>query len=390
MKIRLILGSLYFVHTLGHALELQQSGRIGLESRYFTEHAEMQNSVLAEPELYWNSDSDTDSITLTLFGRIDSMDDERSHADIREAFWLHVGDGWETRMGIGKVFWGVTESTHLVDIINQTDAVESIDGEQKLGQALVQYTRIQNWGVVDFFLLPYFRERTFPGPDGYLRGQYLIDTDNAAYESDQAQRHWDYALRYSHYVGPIDIGLSWFKGTNRDPRLLPRVSSEGLVLVPYYDQIQQLGLDLQATLGDWLWKLEVIGRDDSSQDFSAFTAGFEYTLVGIFGSAVDMGLLSEYSRDSRQEQAPNPFQNDVFVGSRFTFNDVQSSELLLGIARDSDDSSSYLAFVEGNRRIGNSWKVTVDARFFGGDRGGDLLSQIKDDDYASLTLERFW
>jgi hypothetical protein len=29
--------------------------------------------------------------------------------------------------GLGKVFWGVAESRHLIDIVNQTDLVENID-----------------------------------------------------------------------------------------------------------------------------------------------------------------------------------------------------------------------------------------------------------------------
>jgi hypothetical protein len=50
-----------------------------------------------------------------------------------------------------------------VDIINQTDLVENIDGEDKLGQPMVHFSYFGDWGVVDFFLLPYLRERTYPG-----------------------------------------------------------------------------------------------------------------------------------------------------------------------------------------------------------------------------------
>lgn len=34
--------------------------------------------------------------------------------------WLVVEQDWELRLGVRKVFWGVTEGSHLVDIINQT------------------------------------------------------------------------------------------------------------------------------------------------------------------------------------------------------------------------------------------------------------------------------
>ena len=94
------------------------------------------------------------------------MDSERTHFDIRELFGLWVFERWELGVGIRKVFWGVTESQHLVDIINQTDLVDSIDGEEKLGQPMVNVSIPHEWGTVDLFILPYFRERTFPGRDG--------------------------------------------------------------------------------------------------------------------------------------------------------------------------------------------------------------------------------
>ena len=78
----------------------------------------------------------------TPFGRWDSRDEERRHSDIRELYLLHVMDSWELLAGISKVFWGVAESSHLVDIINQTDYLEGIDGEDKLGQPMLRLSRV--------------------------------------------------------------------------------------------------------------------------------------------------------------------------------------------------------------------------------------------------------
>ena len=92
--------------------------------------------------------------------------------------WLKVFDESELRVGLRKVFWGVTESQHLVDIINQTDLVESLDGEEKLGQPMINYALINDWGTLDLYLLPYFRERTFSGINGRLRSSLYVDTTN--------------------------------------------------------------------------------------------------------------------------------------------------------------------------------------------------------------------
>lgn len=359
------------------------SGRVGYEARYFSNDDELQNSIFVEPELYWSASRD-DSFTLKIFARYDELDDERSHLDVREAIWLRVGDSWELRAGIGKVFWGVTESNHLVDVINQTDAVESADGEQKLGQPMIQYSSIKNWGVLDFFVLPGFRERTFPGDDGRLTGPFVVDTNNARYESNAEDSHIDYALRYSHSVNVFDFGLSLFSGTNRDPKFLADAISQ-----PYYDQMHQLGIDVQATMGDWLFKIEGIYRDDSLEGYFSETAGFEYTFVNIADTGIDLGVLSEYSYDSR-ENSVALLDNDIFVGARITFNDVQSTDLLFGVTQDLEKSSSQLAFIEGSRRIGNSWKITIDAREFSSNDESDPIFFIDSEDYASMTLEWYY
>ena len=94
-------------------------------------------SIAVEPEVVYEWNGRDDRITFVPFGRWDAHDDNRSHVDLRELNWLHVGDDWDSVVGVDKVFWGVTESRHLVDIINQDDAVEDIDGEDKLGQPML-------------------------------------------------------------------------------------------------------------------------------------------------------------------------------------------------------------------------------------------------------------
>lgn len=146
------------------------------------------------------------------------------------ALWaarLTLGDGWEPRIGVDKVFWGVTESVHLVDIVDQTDLVENPDGEDKLSQPMV------------YLSLP--RDR-----------------------------------------GMLDFGLSCFRGTSREPSFLPGVDDSGRpVLLPVYRQVDQASVDAQITTGAWLLKLEALyragqhdraGREDR---YFASVVGFE-------------------------------------------------------------------------------------------------------------------
>ncbi len=372
------------------------SGFIEAQGRYFTQQAideEQSDSTLSlalQPEFYQRWDEGRQSLLFVPFARWDRQDDERTHADIRELIWTYAGDGWEGRAGIGKVFWGVTEAVHLVDVINQTDLVENPDGEQKLGQPMLKLSLERDWGIVDLYALTGFRERTFAGRQGRLRTHPLVDSDLAEYESDRAERHVDFALRWSRSLGDWDIGLSHFSGTNRDPLFMPRLNASGEpVLAPYYELMQQTGLDLQATKGDWLWKLEAIHRQADSGNYNAATGGFEYTLVGIGDSVMDLGLLVEYLYDDRRDDAASPFENDLFVGVRLSANDVDGSQLLTGVIQDLD-SSSAMFNLEASRRIGNAWKASAQVRLWFDVADDDLLSAYRNDDYVELSLTRYF
>ncbi|MEN8167459.1 MAG: hypothetical protein ABFR65_08290 [Pseudomonadota bacterium] len=372
------------------------SGYIEGQARYFTQGAlspEQTNHTLSlafEPEYYHSWDDERQSLTFTPFLRLDSQDDERSHADIRELLWLKAGDGWELRAGIGKVFWGVTEILHLVDIINQTDLVENPDGEQKLGQPMLMYSLEREWGLLDLFVLPGFRERTFPGEAGRLRSLIPVDTKLARYESEREERHIDLAIRWSHSIGDWDLGLSHFYGTSRDPSFTPVVKESGeIVLAPYYAIINQTGLDLQATKGDWLWKLEAIRRSGQDDPFYAATGGFEYTYVGIAETDMDLGMLAEYMYDDRGDDAPVAFENDLFFGFRLTLNDVQSSELLTGIIKDLD-SSAWMFNLETSRRLGAVWTASTQIRVWNAVPRDDPLYDVSRDDYIEISLKRYY
>ncbi len=372
------------------------SGYLEGQGRYFPQTAidddqsDATLSLAAQPEYYHRWDNGRQSLLFVPFARLDSQDSERSHADLRELIWTYAGEGFETRIGVGKLFWGVTEALHLVDVINQTDLVENPDGEQKLGQPMFKLSLERDWGILDMFLLPGFRERTFPGEEGRLRTHPRVDPDLAFYASDRERRHVDFALRWSHYIGDWDFGLSHFSGTSRDPLFVPTLNDRGEpVLAPYYALMQQSGLDLQATKGEWLWKLEAIHRRIDSGSYNAATGGFEYTLVGVRDSVMDLGLLAEYLYDNRRDRATTPFENDLFVGIRLTANDTAGSELLAGVIRDLD-SSAALFNLEASRRLGNAWKASLQARLWFGTPEEDPLYAFRHDDYVEFSLARYF
>jgi hypothetical protein len=364
-------------------------------------------SLAAEPELIHERNSGDDIFTFKPYYLVDQHDNKRTHGDIRELSWIHAARDWELTVGFSKVFWGVTEAVHLVDIINQTDYVVNNDGEDKLGQPMINLALIRDWGVVDLFVLPYFRDRTFHGKQGRPRFGIPVDNNHIQYESSSKQKHVDFAVRWSHTIGDWDIGLAHFTGTSREPRFvfLPK-NINPVTLLPnatnqLYEQIHQTSIDLQATIGSWLWKLEAFTRSGQGDRFTAAAGGFEYTFVGVRDTVIDVGVISEYLYDGRDDEfdrstvklkepfSASIFDEDLVLGLRFTFNDVQSTELLASTIIDTQgDGVSYN--IEASRRLGDSWKLSMEARgvFFVNE--DTILSSFEDDNRVRFELTRYF
>lgn len=377
-----------------HAYEL--SGYVLTEGRYFFNdplhdgQRRHSASLVIQPEFYheWEDGS---SLTFTPFARVDSADRERTHPDVRELSYLWLNEGWELRVGVGKVFWGVTEFVHLVDIINQTDAVENPDMEDKLGQPMIYLSVPREWGVIGVFVMPYFRERTFPGKKGRYRTEVVVDTDEAEYANPADEYHTDFAVRYSHTLGDWDFGIYYFNGTGREPTLLPRINmmTGEVSLIPFYEQIGQTGIDVQMVYGSWLFKLESLYRTGQGDDFYAAAGGFEYSFYNIFSSGMDVGLLGEWAYDERKENSTTGFDNDLMGGIRLAFNDAASTDALLGVIEDLD-SDGRVVSLESSRRISDHVKITANAFLVLDSSEEDAIHSLRDDDSLQVELAYYF
>lgn len=398
---RCLLGFCVFTLCSLHVNALDISGGdasayVGLQGRYFfnepvlAEQDEHGASASAYLETYIDFNDRQQRLAFTGFARHDFGDEDRSHTDIRELYWWANFDKLELYIGARKIFWGVTESVHLVDVINQTDSLENIDGEEKLGQPMIQLVSAQDWGTIEAFVLPVFRERAFPGEKGRLRAPVLI-VEEALYQDEDNDNHIDYALRWSHYAGIWDLGASYFNGTDRNPLFLPRVEGDQLIaLQPYYTQIQQAGLDLQATIDAWLLKAEMIAREeqDGPQN-TALAAGIEYTLYTIANTNADLGLVMEYQFDDRRGIRETISQNDLVVGARWALNDLDGSEMLVLLSQDLDYGNQFFS-IELTRRINDAWKVEAELRSFLSTDSESPDTVFAEDDFLQIELRRYF
>ena len=165
--------------------------------------------------------------------------------------------------------------------------------------------------------------------------------------------------------------------------------------MPRYEVVHRTSLDLQATKEAMLWKLELLHESGQGDSYIAWVGGFEYTWYGINESESDLGLLVEHLFDGRGGTAPSPLEgpppleNDVFVGVRLGLNDEAGTELVAAVIADAEGDSTALT-LEASRRIGDDWKVELEARAWNGVERDDPMAPLRRDDYVQVTMSRFF
>lgn len=336
----------------------------GLEYRFFRDPGDFGQEQHAfalrlSGEYYSSWNDDLDLLTFRPYALIDAQDDERTHLDIRELLWVHVGDDWELRSGITRVFWGKTEFIHLVDTINQLDLVDG--DEEKLGQPMINLSLVHDWGIFDFYLLLGFRERTFPGEDGRLRTPLPVDTDNARYSADTSPQDIDFAVRWQRPLNDyVEGAFSIFSGVDREPWYSWNFSLNNPMLVPNYHHKDQYGIELEFIYEGWAVKFEGIGVRSAVENYHAAVLGIEYGFYGLFGSNADMTLITEFMYDSRDDMALGYLEHDIGIGGRFAFNDEFDTGLLAGLLWDPDTEEKVFS-LEFERRLYSDLTMSIQA-----------------------------
>ena len=334
-------------------------GELSFDNRYFfnvglQEQEKNHSSFSFSPEIFKDDSNRIFHFKAKL--RRDSEDSGRNLNDIQELYLINIFEDKEIKFGVSKEFWGVTETSHRVDIVNQTDFTEGFDGEEKLGQPMIKISFERPWGLLDIYALLGFRERNFSGIKGRLRSPLSINEKNSHYSSSSKNKRVDFAFRWSNYYDNLDIAISHFSGTSREPRFLPSPNKIN-ALVPLYEVIDQTGLEIQYLLDSLVIKGEVISRSGHGARFTAATYGFEYTQVGFLQTRMDLGWVVEFNHDDRLESSP------FVLGTRFSFNDIYDSQILSGFIIN--DRSKELGFLlEASRRIGECCLLSLEGVYF--------------------------
>ncbi|MCB0279728.1 MAG: hypothetical protein KDD94_09515, partial [Calditrichaeota bacterium] len=149
-------------------------------------------------------------------------------------------------------------------------------------------------------------------------------------------------------------------------------------LVHEYRLVHKAGMTFQGETGSWLLKGELVQttyqKDVLNQNpqnpkfvkpsYFAYTTGFEYTFYSLLVDNHDLGTIVELIGDTDTGIDPaelegfRPFQNHLFFGLRYTFNNISDRSFLLGGFYDYKEGDTIIQF-EYNERLFENLTVKI-------------------------------
>lgn len=186
----------------------------------------------------------------------------------------------------------------------------------------------------------------------------------------------------------VDLGISVFSGTNRDPFFTIN-NNAVTTITPNYELIEQIAADLQFTQGEWILKLESARRESSSVSFNALAAGLEYGFYNILGSQKDISWFVEYNYNSEGFKSRSRYQDDAFLGCRIRFNNTQSSELRIGMEYDTQIYTKIFKSTFSHR-LADSLSLKMEL-FYGNSKDPrDPFYFFRDEDFFQASLIHYF
>ena len=286
-----------------------------------------------------------------LVGRKSQNDEGKNIVEPRQFFIGRSIGEVDVYIGNRQLFWGVAESKNVVDFVNQKDAAAGRSAENKLGAPSVSLEFYLSDAEFQYIYIPVFREQTFNDQFAHLGlGLSLNDAD---FSDEKGFYGGDHAFRYSNSLGDLDFGINGFYGTARDPIILVDGNNGA---TPYYPEYRAVGVDLQYTGDNTLYKAEVAIGEQDATDTTAYVLGIENTLYSVGNSNWDFGIIVETQYDDRPQAISPRF--DV-GGLRLTANNANDTNAILLYYQDeSRKQKSYV--LQFSHRLRNGVTLEVE------------------------------
>ncbi len=336
------------------------------------------------------------------------------YADIPRGYYQYFGDGYDFLVGSNIVYWGVSESHHVVDSVNQRYTIDQTVDYISLGQPMLNFNLSLGLNsTLSVYGLVYFRDRDQPNAETRFRSPILMSNNDAVYEEGNG-RNLDFAARFrtSQNIlwGGVDFALSYFDGTNRAPSSMPNAcltaggrfigetacgnliigNPQSVFFVPYYSKLRRYGVEFVYSNGDLQLTFEGALSNAIGETYYSAIGGAQYSFGGIGPNGDTLVVVGEYLYDDRSIIQPaNIYDDDVFLGFAYSGNDVAGTNVRGGVYYDvKKDAQIYT--VSYSRRINDAIRLEVAGFSVNAAGTNDPLTVAQDDGFVEVSLSYFF
>jgi hypothetical protein len=317
----------------------------------------------------------------------DTADKNRNRYEIEDLSLDYFSEYWELKAGWQIFSWKAVESISHADFLNQTDLESDFLDAPKFSEPALRFRYILPFDagrVFEFYYLPLMRATRFPVADNRFSflgadGNPLNisnKTRDHSYQGNQNEWQPQFALSYQQtFFESVDTRWFYFNGYNRFPGLLPNQSFTEFR--HEYRLVQKAGVTFQGQINAWLLKGELVYTDYRKEVFNllnqtirptyfSYTSGFEYTFYSPLIDNHDVGTILEVIGDSdsgkkyEELESYRPFQNHLFGGIRYAFNNVSDRSILMGGFYNYRDNDIILSIEYSERLLE---KFTLEIRY---------------------------
>ena len=348
---------------------------------------------------------------LRVLGRAAAVDESRSDL-ILEEFWAGWrGDWLDVLVGARLINWSATEAFHPADIINSRNLDSDIENAEKIGEPMAS-VRARLWqGGLTAFFMPLRLAPRLPGPRSRLnfsQGQPLGKTlwSNRDEGIDDGPWTSQWAARFDQTFAGLDLALHYVDHQDRHQPAIILEPNSGRIH-PVYRRVKRYGGTAAQVLGEWILKAEVDHRrfdaldmgpqyqvlNPGAADHTAVAFGLEWGWgysSGSEGTVLLEGqwMIADASAD--ELETLGPFQRDILLGYRHALNDVEGTELLVGVIIDTQRPDECIANVTFTRRINDQWSLDSGLRIMNAPESKSLLHAQHEAHSVQLSLTRFF
>ena len=309
---------------------------------------------------------------------------ERTFARLDEFYLNYEFDNALIEVGKTIKFWGALEVNNIVDGFNVRDFRNDSFSNDKLGVYNISATTYTDSGEISIIVkfdeanqamasYPYVYY-FFPKTIGSIPIEYNenLKTENSKNEptlyftysgSTDSEYPLDYAVIIQHgydsqrYIAP--------DSSDKTPPIALHENAYRVNKIMTYNTL---------VVGSTLFKLEALYTDVINEkkvsDYYQIAPGIEHTFSGLIGEN-DLGLIAEYYMYENMDEGEEIFsveelfqlfQNDLFLGIRYSFNDASDSSIVGGVIQDLEyDEQSY--YIEYSTRVADTFTLDLDYRY---------------------------